>query len=353
MTPSLLLPAAGRTPNGLLHPSGNRLHSGTNMSAGLPQHLTLDYLRALLSRGVEKAAVTEEARTVLRKWVMDARRIARGEIPSPVSTPHVSGETQPPEIPEQPQPDSMDEVSFGNELRDILNGVQPGRTEEEAALPRHISFALEGETEEEKLSSLRELVVNWPPLRSMESLRDTPVFSSGSPRADIMMVTDAPGLYEEKQGIPLAGPSGQKLDAMLKAMGLSRTDIYLTHLVKYRPALPRQLTNNRPPTDREIEVSLPILREEIMLVRPKVVVALGAIAARGILQSGETPLSALRGTFHTAFDTPIRVTYNPSYLLRTEDISEKRKVWEDMLCVMEQAGLPISEKQRSYFLPKK
>ena len=105
--------------------------------------------------------------------------------------------------------------------------------------------------------------------------------------------------------------------------------------------------------DREIEVSLPILREEIMLVRPKVVVALGAIAARGILQSGETPLSALRGTFHTAFDTPVRVTYNPSYLLRTEDISEKRKVWEDMLCVMEQAGLPISEKQRSYFLPKK
>ena len=114
-----------------------------------------------------------------------------------------------------------------------------------------------------------------------------------------MMVTDAPGLYEEKQGVPLAGPSGQKLDAMLKAMGLSRTDIYLTHLVKYRPALPRQLTNNRPPTDREIEVSLPILREEIMLVRPKVVVALGAIAARGILQSGETPLSALRGTFLT------------------------------------------------------
>lgn len=324
------------------------------MSPGLPQHLTLDYLRSLLSRGVEKAAITEEARTVLRKWVMDARRIARGEIPSaPPSLPG-TGESQPqPEMPDQAQLDSVDEVSFGNELRAILSGVQPGGTEEEAAVPRHISFDLEGETEEEKLASLRELVINWPPLRKMDSLRDTPVFSSGSPRADIMMVADAPGLYEEKQGIPLAGPSGEKLDAMLKAMGLSRSDIYLTHLVKYRPALPRQLTNNRPPTDREIEVSLPILREEILLVRPKVVVALGAIAARGILQSGETPLSALRGTFHTAFDTPVRVTYNPSYLLRTEDISEKRKVWEDMLCVMEQAGLPISEKQRSYFLPKK
>lgn len=324
------------------------------MSAGLPQHLTLDYLRSLLSRGVERTAVTEEARKILRKWVMDARRIARGEAPSSVSAPPVSGEMQPqPERPDQPQPDSVDEVSFGNELRDILNGVHPEGTEEETVMPRHVSFDLEGKTEKEKLDSLRELVLNWPPLRNMESLRDTPVFSSGSPRADIMMVTDAPGLYEEKQGVPLAGPSGQKLDAMLKAMGLSRADIYLTHLVKYRPSLPRQLTNNRPPTDREIEISLPILREEIMLVRPKVVVALGAIAARGILQSGETPLSALRGTFHTAFDTPVRVTYNPSYLLRTEDISEKRKVWEDMLCVMEQAGLPISDKQRSHFLSKK
>ena len=300
------------------------------MSAGLPQHLTLDYLRALLSRGVEKTTVTEEARMVLRKWVMDARRISGSPLPSSVSAKPAANETRPQQpTPEQMPPDSVDEASFGNELRDILNGVQPHKTEEEAPVPRHISFDLEGETEE------------------------TPVFSSGNPRADIMMVTDAPGLYEEKQGVPLAGPSGQKLDAMLKAMGLSRSDIYLTHLVKYRPALPRQLTNNRPPTDREIEISLPILREEIMLVRPKVVVALGAISARGILQSGETPLSALRGTFHTAFNTPVRVTYNPSYLLRTEDISEKRKVWEDMLCVMEQAGLPISEKQRSYFLPKK
>ncbi|KAA3196178.1 uracil-DNA glycosylase [Akkermansia sp. BIOML-A48] len=323
------------------------------MSAGLPQHLTLDYLRSLLSRGVEHAPVTEEARKVLRQWVIEARRLARGDIsapPAPVSGmehPHPEG------VPESSEPASVDEISFGNELRAILNGVHSGGTEEEPAVPRHVAFDLEGETEEEKLASLRELVLHWPPLKNLNSLRETPVFSSGNPRADIMMVTDAPGLYEEKLGRPLAGPSGEKLDAMLQAMGLSRSDIYLTHLVKFRPSLPRQLTNNRPPPAREIEISRPILREEIMLVRPKVVVALGAIAARGILQSGETPLSALRGTFHTAFDTPVRVTYNPSYLLRTEDISEKRKVWEDMLCVMERAGLPISDKQRSYFLPRK
>ena len=156
------------------------------MSAGLPQHLTLDYLRALLSRGVEKTTVTEEARMVLRKWVMDARRIS-GPPPASVSAKPAANETRPKQpTPEQTPPDSVDEASFGNELRDILNGVQPHRTEEDAPVPRHISFDLEGETEEEKLSSLRELVVNWPPLRNMDSLRETPVFSSGNPKADII-----------------------------------------------------------------------------------------------------------------------------------------------------------------------
>lgn len=217
------------------------------MSAGLPQHLTLDYLRSLLSRGVEHAPVTEEARKVLRQWVIEARRLARGDIsapPAPVSGmehPHPEG------VPESSEPASVDEISFGNELRAILNGVHSGGTEEEPAVPRHVAFDLEGETEEEKLASLRELVLHWPPLKNLNSLRETPVFSSGNPRADIMMVTDAPGLYEEKLGRPLAGPSGEKLDAMLQAMGLSRSDIYLTHLVKFRPSLPRQLTNNRPP----------------------------------------------------------------------------------------------------------
>ena len=114
------------------------------MSAGLPQHLTLDYLRALLSRGVEKTTVTEEARMVLRKWVMDARRISGSPLPSSVSAKPAANETRPqqPTL-EQTPPDSVDEASFGNELRDILNGVQPHRTEEEAPVPRHISFDLE------------------------------------------------------------------------------------------------------------------------------------------------------------------------------------------------------------------
>ncbi|MFR1412336.1 MAG: hypothetical protein ACLSUW_08595, partial [Akkermansia sp.] len=120
------------------------------MSAGLPQHLTLDYLRSLLSRGVEHAPVTEEARKVLRQWVIEARRLARRDIsapPAPVSGmehPHPEG------VPESSEPASVDEISFGNELRAILNGVHSGGTEEEPAVPRHVAFDLEGETEEEK-----------------------------------------------------------------------------------------------------------------------------------------------------------------------------------------------------------
>ena len=106
------------------------------MPAGLPQHLTLDYLRALLSRGVEKTTVTEEARMVLRKWVMDARRISGSPLPSSVYAKPAADETRPQQpTPEQTPPDSVDEASFGNELRDILNGVQPHRTEEEALVP--------------------------------------------------------------------------------------------------------------------------------------------------------------------------------------------------------------------------
>lgn len=324
------------------------------MPVGLPQYITLDYLHTLLSRGVEKIAITEEARAILRKWVIEARHLPKdGQKSTLLTQQSIKKLSTQPDSFVQHTTDSVDETTLIHELQSIFTHPHSKEVEEKIPFFQHISFELEGETPAEKLSSLRELVINWPPLRNMKSLRKTPVFSSGNPEADIMMITDAPGLYEEKQGAPFSGPAGKKLDAMLKAMGLLRSDIYLTHLVKYRPAIPKQLTNNRPPTDAEIEISLPILQEEIKLVRPKIIVALGAIAARGILQSGETPLSALRGSFHIAFNTPVRVTYNPSYLLRTEDISEKRKVWEDMLCVMQQVGLPISEKQRSYFLPKK
>ncbi len=323
------------------------------MTPADPRELTLDYLRTLLNRGVSSAPVSEEARQVLRKWVIAARRLARGEAPYIDNTPAPAPAMDAPAATAALAAEAVDAAALRREVREVLENLKNAKAEAQPHLPEHITFELEGRTKEEKLLSLQELVTNWPLLREKTDFRNKPVFGTGTPHADIMMVADAPGSYEEGQGRPMAGPAGDKLDAMLKAMGLARDRIYLTYMVKYRPALPKQLTNNRPPTEHEIAVFKPILKEEVQLVQPKVIVALGPIAARGILSSGQTPLSALRGTFHTAFDTPVRVTYNPSYLLRTEDIAEKRKVWEDLLCVMDKVGLPVSDKQRSYFLPKK
>ncbi len=303
------------------------------MTTGSPQSITLDYLRSLLNQGVEQIPVTDEARVILRKWFTEARQKN-----SPKPTTATNAEAS----------------ELEANLR-TLKELRHTKTEAEQApplVPANVSFTLDGQTRSEKLRSLRDLVKNWPPIRELNSLRDKLVFAGGGLRSGIVFITEAPGIYEEKQEKPLVGPAGEKLDAMLKAMGLGRNDVYITNLIKYRPALPNQLSNNRPPTPQEVSVFLPILREELQIIKPKVIVALGANVARHLLQSGDTPLSALRGQFHTAFNTPVRVTYHPSYLLRTDDVREKRKIWEDMLAVMEKAELPISGKQRSYFIPK-
>lgn len=303
------------------------------MTTGSPQSITLDYLRSLLNRGVDQIPVTDEARVILRKWFIEARQ---KKSPAPAT----ATSTEASEL--------ESNLRTLKELRHIKTEVE----QTPPLVPSNVSFTLDGQTRSEKLRSLRDLVKNWPPIRELNSLRDKLVFAGGGLRSGIVFITEAPGIYEEKQEKPLVGPAGEKLDAMLKAMGLSRNDVYITNLIKYRPALPNQLSNNRPPTPQEVSVFLPILREELQIIQPKIIVALGANVARHLLQSGDTPLSALRGQFHTVFNTPVRVTYHPSYLLRTDDVREKRKIWEDMLAVMEKAGLPISSKQRSYFIPK-
>ncbi|MEI6673635.1 MAG: uracil-DNA glycosylase family protein, partial [Verrucomicrobiota bacterium] len=106
------------------------------------------------------------------------------------------------------------------------------------------------------------------------------------------------------------------------------------------------------PSPAEIAACLPLLRAEIAIVRPQCIIALGGSAAEGMLDMG-AGVNSLRGTWHDFEGVPVRVTYHPSYLLRsTNDTRTRRMVWEDMLAVMERTGLPISAKQRGFFLPK-
>lgn len=194
--------------------------------------------------------------------------------------------------------------------------------------------------------------------RGLGTLRDVMVFSVGSPTADLMFVGEAPGFEEERQREPFVGPAGQKLTQIIKAMGLRRPeDVYISNIVKFRPLdgdARFQGQRNRKPSPVEMGASVKYVRAEIEIVKPKVIVALGATAAEGLLEISGS-ISRLRNQFHDLGGIPVMVTYHPSYVLRQESKSpdggkaDKRKVWEDMLKVMEQVGLPISEKQRGFF----
>lgn len=179
--------------------------------------------------------------------------------------------------------------------------------------------------------------------------RTQTVFGVGNPSADLMFVGEAPGADEDLQGEPFVGRAGQLLTRIIQTMGFSRNDVYIANVLKCRPDMPKGSPGNRAPTPTEMQTCLPYLREQIQIIQPKVLVALGAVAVEGLLGTRGT-MRELRGRWHSFNDTPLMITYHPAYLLRNQAPSEKRKVWEDMLQVLERLGSPITEKQRNYFL---
>jgi DNA polymerase len=211
---------------------------------------------------------------------------------------------------------------------------------------------VEGGSKAERLESLRKQAEHWAPAKALGTLRETMVFAVGNPDAKIMLVGEAPGYQEEKEREPFVGPAGQKLNDILKAMGISREEVYISNIVKFRPATPRQTTNNRKPNPEEMAACMPFVRAEVDIIRPACIVALGGTAAEGLLGLTGT-VGSMRGSWHHFDGIPVRVTYHPSYLLQSgANLSIKRQVWEDMLTVMEQLAMPISERQRGFFLPK-
>jgi DNA polymerase len=174
------------------------------------------------------------------------------------------------------------------------------------------------------------------------------VFGVGDINAQLMFVGEAPGMDEDAQGEPFVGPAGQLLTKMIQAMGLSRDTVYIANVLKCRPDTPGQTSGNRKPTAEEMKTCLPYLHAQIDLIRPRVIVGLGATALEGLLNQ-PIGITRLRGQWHTFRDIPLMPTFHPSFLLRPENASKKRLVWEDMLAVMEKLSLPISDKQRGYF----
>lgn len=201
----------------------------------------------------------------------------------------------------------------------------------------------------EILDSLRKAALICTKCPHLASTRTQVVFGVGNPEAELMFVGEAPGADEDAQGEPFVGRAGQLLTRIIETMGFTRQSIYIGNVLKCRPNMPAGTSGNRKPRPEEMSTCLPWLREQIAIIRPRVLVALGATAAEGLL--GETrPMKELRGKWLEYENTPTLVTYHPAYLLRNQSLQEKRKVWEDMLLVLEKLGHPISKKQRGYFL---
>jgi len=174
------------------------------------------------------------------------------------------------------------------------------------------------------------------------------VFGVGNPDAELMFIGEAPGADEDARGEPFVGRAGQLLTRIIETMGFSRAEVYIANVLKCRPDMPRGNSGNRPPTPEEMKTCLPYLAEQIDIIQPKVLVALGATAVEGVLGTRGT-MREMRGRWHSHHETPLMITYHPSYLLRNQAPSEKRKVWEDMLQVLERLQRPITDKQRNYF----
>jgi len=198
-------------------------------------------------------------------------------------------------------------------------------------------------------SELREKALACVKCPNLVASRTTVVFGVGNIDAELMFVGEAPGADEDAQGEPFVGKAGELLTRIITTMGLSRDKVYIGNILKCRPDTPGQAYGNRKPTPEEMQTCIPWLHQQIDLIRPRVLVALGATAVEGLL--GKTVgITKLRGNWQTYRGIPLMPTYHPAYLLRNQAMSEKRRVWEDMLAVMEKLGMPISEKQQGYFL---
>ena len=207
---------------------------------------------------------------------------------------------------------------------------------------------LDPQAKAEAMRELRERALVCQKCANLASARKNVVFGVGDINATLMFVGEAPGAEEDVQGEPFVGAAGQLLTRIIQTMGLSRETVYIANILKCRPDTPGQSSGNRKPTPDEMKTCIPYLHEQIDLIQPKVLVGLGGTAIEGLID--KSGITRLRGQWHSYRGIPLMPTFHPSYLLRNQALGEKRKVWEDMLQVMEKLGLPISEKQRGYFL---
>lgn len=311
-----------------------------------------DELKRLRASGVKSVAVSEESLTALRGVV--AAQGKKSVPPTPPSSSSASASTK---VDASPTP-AKSMHSSPAPLRAAPPVAAPVAAEPKApSLPPPPVVSLPAGDKAVCWEALRARVLGDPVCAGRVRPGKKVVLGVGSLDAKIMFVGEAPGAEEEIQGEPFVGPAGQLLTKMIQGMGLKREQVYIGNIMNWRPEMPLNAVGvqygNRPPTVEEMGYCLPYLRAQIAVVNPDVLVALGATAAQGLLGFGAfKTLGEVRGRWHGFEGKPLMVTYHPSYILREPTNRKKRMIWEDLLQVMERAAMPVSEKQRGYFLER-
>jgi DNA polymerase len=258
-----------------------------------------------------------------------------------------------PAAPSSAVPESKRKPGPGSELLFSLANQQDKRVTQAwsppAQHPTVPSTALDPAAKAAAFAELRQRVMPCVKCTNLASSRKNVVFGVGDINAQLMFIGEAPGADEDEKGEPFVGKAGQLLTRIIQTMGLTRTSVYIANILKCRPDTPSQSAGNRKPNPEEMQTCIPYLHQQIDLIQPKVIVALGGTAVEGLLGKG-TGIMRLRGHWQSYRGIPLMPTYHPAYLLRNQALSEKRRVWEDMLQVMQKLHLPVTEKQRNYFL---
>lgn len=222
-------------------------------------------------------------------------------------------------------------------LQPSTSSVAPNFFEEESAIKTRKNFQAPPEIgavvpAEERLAALQMIrdEIGDCTRCALHQGRNKLVFADGSPTARLMFVGEGPGADEDAQGLPFVGRAGQLLNNMIAAMGLQREECYIANIVKCRPP------GNRVPEPEEANTCSPFLFRQIDVVRPQVIVALGATAATYLLGTRQ-PLAGLRGRIHAFRGMSLIVTYHPAFLLR--DPRQKKEAWADLQIAMKELGL--------------
>src|SRR5271165_4245138 len=231
---------------------------------------------------------------------------------------------------------------LGEELVELVAAVSDVVSEEQEQAAQE-AYLPTGDNRKAKLQViLDDIGPNCQRCKLAKQGRKQIVFGTGDPNAELMFIGEGPGADEDEQGLPFVGRAGQLLNNMISAMGLKREQVYIANIVKCRPP------GNRTPERDECDTCSPFLMRQIRVVRPKVIVALGATAAKNLLGMNDS-MAALRGRFYdfspkrtltdtdAPFDCKLAVTYHPAFLLR--DPRQKKEAWKDLQMVMKFLGL--------------